>query len=50
MQGGPSQIETFDPKMTAPVEFRSTTGEIATGLPGVTFGSTFNKLAQMPTD
>jgi hypothetical protein len=25
--GGPSHIETFDPKMTAPVEIRSVTGE-----------------------
>lgn len=47
MHGGPSQIETFDPKMSAPVEVRSATGEIATALPGVTFGSTFPKLASM---
>ncbi|HEY7153307.1 MAG TPA: DUF1501 domain-containing protein, partial [Gemmataceae bacterium] len=45
LHGGPSQIETFDPKMSAPVEIRSVTGEIATKLPGVTFGSTFPKLA-----
>src|SRR5688572_31803238 len=37
--GGASQIETFDPKMDAPEEFRSTVGEIKTALPGVTFGS-----------
>ena len=36
LHGGPSQIETFDPKMTAPSEFRSTTGEVRTCLPGVT--------------
>jgi hypothetical protein len=47
MHGGPSQIETFDPKMTAPAGVRSATGEIATRLPGVTFGSTFEKLASM---
>ncbi len=47
MHGGPSQIETFDPKMTAPSEIRSTTGEISTTLPGITFGSTFTKLAQL---
>jgi hypothetical protein len=47
MQGGPSQIETFDPKMTAPVEIRSTTGEVATSLPGITFGGTFPKLARL---
>ncbi len=45
LHGGPSQIETFDPKMTAPVETRSATGEVATKLPGVTFGGTFPKLA-----
>jgi len=47
MQGGPSQFETFDPKMEAPAEIRSVTGEIATKLPGITFGSTFPQLAQM---
>lgn len=44
--GGPSQIETFDPKMDAPVEFRSTTGEVKTSLSGITFGGTFPKLAE----
>ena len=43
--GGPSQFETFDPKMTAPAEVRSATGEIKTSIPGVTFGGTFPKLA-----
>ena len=46
MHGGPSQFETFDPKMNAPSSVRSATGEIATSIPGVTFGSTFEKLAQ----
>ena len=32
MHGGPSQLETFDPKMTAPSEVRSVTGEIKTAL------------------
>src|SRR5205807_1328324 len=45
LHGGPSQFETFDPKMAAPAEFRSTTGEVATRLPGVTFGGTFPRLA-----
>jgi len=44
--GGPSQFETFDPKMTAPAEIRSVTGEIQTSIPGITFGSSFPKLAQ----
>ncbi len=47
LHGGPSQIETFDPKMNAPAEFRSATGEVATSLPGVTFGGTFPRLATM---
>ncbi len=46
LQGGPSQIETFDPKMTAPAEIRSVTGEAPTALPGITFGGTFPQLAQ----
>lgn len=47
LHGGPSQIETFDPKMTAPPGIQSVTGEIPTALPGVTFGSTFEKLAPL---
>jgi len=47
LHGGPSQFETFDPKMTAPAEIRSATGEIPTSIPGVTFGSSFPKLAKM---
>ncbi|MFN0051102.1 MAG: DUF1501 domain-containing protein [Planctomycetales bacterium] len=44
--GGPSHIETFDPKLTAPLEVRSMTGEVATSVPGLTFGGTFPLLAQ----
>ena len=47
LAGGPSHIETFDPKMTAPPEVRSITGEVKTTIPGVTFGGTFPKLAQL---
>jgi hypothetical protein len=46
LHGGPSQIETFDPKMTAPAGIRSATGELSTALPGITFGGTFPRLAQ----
>lgn len=45
--GGPTHIETFDPKMTAPAEIRSVTGEVATVLPGVTLGGNFPKLGQI---
>lgn len=46
LHGGPSQIETFDPKMNAPSGIRSATGELSTKIPGVTFGGTFPGLAQ----
>ena len=45
LHGGPSQVETFDPKMDRPEGIRSATGEVATALPGVTFGGTFPNLA-----
>jgi len=47
LQGGPSQFETFDPKMNSPAEFRSITGEVETSLPGVTFGGTFPQMAKL---
>ena len=47
LHGGPSQFETFDPKMTAPAGVRSETGEISTSIPGVTFGCTFPQLARL---
>ncbi len=47
LNGGPPHIETFDPKMTAPSEIRSVTGEVKTALPGVTFGSTFVRMAAL---
>ena len=47
LHGGPSQVETFDPKMSAPVEIRSATGELQTALPGVTFGGSFPLLAKL---
>ena len=47
LQGGPTQVETFDPKMTAPREYRAMFGEVKTTLPGVTFGSQFPMLAKL---
>lgn len=47
LHGGPSQIETFDPKMGAPAEIRSATGEVQTRIPGITFGGSFAKLAKL---
>ncbi len=46
LQGGASHIETFDPKMTAPSEYRAMFGEVKTKLPGVTFGSHLPGLAK----
>jgi hypothetical protein len=45
LNGGPSHIESFDPKMDAPKEVRSIFGEVKTKLPGVTFGAHFPQLA-----
>jgi Protein of unknown function (DUF1501) len=45
--GGPTHVETFDPKMTAPAEFRSTTGAIRTSVPGVEIGATFPRMARV---
>ncbi|MFO0959721.1 MAG: DUF1501 domain-containing protein [Isosphaeraceae bacterium] len=47
LHGGPSQFETFDPKMDRPEGIRSAIGEIPTKLPGVTFGSSFPGLASL---
>ncbi|MFN0053005.1 MAG: DUF1501 domain-containing protein [Planctomycetales bacterium] len=45
--GGPTHVETFDPKMSAPAEYRSAVGEVATSLPGVTIGGLFPQIAQL---
>lgn len=45
--GGPTHVETFDPKLTAPAEYRSTTGEVSTSIPGVTLGGTFPNMARV---
>ena len=47
LQGGPTHIETFDPKMTAPSEYRAMFGEVKTSLPGVTFGHHFPMLGKL---
>ncbi len=44
--GGATHVETFDPKMSAPAEYRSAVGEVATTLPGVTIGGLFPQIAQ----
>ena len=47
MHGGPSQIETFDPKLTAPAGICSVNGEVATSIPGITYGYSFPRLAAL---
>ena len=46
MQGGPSHIDTFDPKPDAPAEIRGEFGTVATTLPGVRFADVVPMLAQ----
>lgn len=43
--GGPSQLDTFDPKPNAPSEFRSPFANIPTKIPGVHFTELFPMLA-----
>ena len=47
LHGGPSQFETFDPKMGMPEGIRSANGEVATQIPGVTFGHSLPRLARL---
>ena len=46
-QGGPSQLETFDPKPNGPSGNRTVGGVIPTTLPGVQFGSKMEQLAKL---
>jgi Protein of unknown function (DUF1501) len=45
-QGGPTQHETFDPKVEVSSEIGSVGGDIATSVPGTRFGCALPKLAQ----
>ena len=46
MQGGPSHIDSFDPKPDAPAEIRGEFGTVPTALPGVRFADPLPLLAQ----
>jgi len=46
-QGGPSQHETFDPKIEVPEAVRTVTGSTQTNVPGVHFGSRMSQLAKL---
>jgi hypothetical protein len=45
--GGPTHVETFDPKMSAPSEFRSVVGEVQTNVAGLTLGGVFPRMARV---
>ncbi|MFM7149895.1 MAG: DUF1501 domain-containing protein, partial [Gemmataceae bacterium] len=44
--GGPTHVETFDPKMSAPAEYRSVVGAVQTNVPGVELGGVFPNMAR----
>jgi Protein of unknown function (DUF1501) len=44
--GGATHIETFNPKMEAPAEYRSMVGAVKTTLPGVQIGGLFPQIAR----
>ncbi|MEM7009983.1 MAG: DUF1501 domain-containing protein [Verrucomicrobiota bacterium] len=46
-QGGPSQFETFDPKVDAPSAIRTIGETTKTTLPGVHFGASMSQLAKL---
>src|SRR5262245_32136470 len=50
MQGGPSHIDSFDPKPDAPPEVRGEFGTIPTTLPGVRFADPLPRLARLTDD
>jgi uncharacterized protein (DUF1501 family) len=45
LDGGATHIETFDPKMSAPKEYRSIFGAVKTRLPGVEIGGLYPQTA-----
>jgi hypothetical protein len=45
LQGGPTQLETWDPKPDAPREYRTIVDCVPTALPGASFSSYFPKMA-----
>src|SRR3954468_6219514 len=45
--GGPSQLDTWDPKPNAPLEYRGPVGPLPTRIPGVRFCELFPKIAAL---
>lgn len=50
LQGGPTQLETWDPKPAAPQEYRTVVGTVPTALPGVAFSEFFPRMAAAAKD
>lgn len=50
LDGGPSHLETFDPKPDAPREVRGPFGTIATSVPGIAIGELLPRTAQRMRD
>src|SRR5262249_19883879 len=46
LSGGPSHLETFDPKPSAPVNIRGPYGTISTNVPGIQIGELLPAMAQ----
>jgi hypothetical protein len=44
--GGPTHVDTFDPKMSAPAEFRSMVGAVQTNVTGIQIGGLFPQMAR----
>ena len=50
LQGGPTQLETWDPKPEAPAEYRTVVDTTPTALPGVSFSQFFPRMAAAAKD
>lgn len=47
LNGGPSQLETFDPKPDNPEQFRGVVGALQTNVPGTLVGGLYNRVSQL---
>ncbi|HMP58798.1 MAG TPA: DUF1501 domain-containing protein [Gemmatales bacterium] len=45
--GGATHVETFDPKMDAPAEYRSVVGDVPTVVPGLRIGGVWPQMARV---
>jgi hypothetical protein len=49
LDGGPSQLETYDPKPDAPAEYRGPFGTVQTNVPGIRISATLPSTRSLPT-